>query len=103
MSNVTAAVPHLTKDEILGRIKETTGFRKVQKWLIILNATVDPRPAEEIAIHTGMAKQTVLRQPSHSPELNPTEHIWEELREKHFHNKAFNSLDGVAGQKKSAQ
>ena len=38
----------------------------------------------------------LIRQPSHSPELNPTEHIWEELREKHFHNRAFNSLDEVA-------
>ncbi|MBF0371330.1 MAG: IS630 family transposase [Magnetococcales bacterium] len=36
-----------------------------------------------------------IQQSSHSPELNPTEHIWEELREKHFHNKAFDSLDDV--------
>ncbi len=26
---------------------------------VILNATVDPRPAKEIALHTGVAKQTV--------------------------------------------
>jgi hypothetical protein len=37
----------------------------------------------------------LIPQPSHSPELNPTEHIWEELREKHFHNKALESLDQV--------
>ena len=24
--------------------------------------------------------------PAYSPELNPTEHIWDELREKYFHN-----------------
>lgn len=33
--------------------------------------------------------------PPHSPELNPAEHVWEELREKHFHNRAFASLDEV--------
>ena len=37
----------------------------------------------------------LLPQPAHSPELNPVEHIWEELREMHFHNRAFPSLDAV--------
>jgi transposase len=33
--------------------------------------------------------------PAYSPELNPTEHIWDELREKHFHNTAFDSMGAV--------
>lgn len=33
--------------------------------------------------------------PPRSPELNPVEHIWEELKEKNFANKAFESLDEV--------
>jgi len=37
----------------------------------------------------------LLPQPAHSPELNPVEHIWDDLREKHFHNRAFASLDAV--------
>jgi len=37
----------------------------------------------------------LLPQPAHSPELNPVEHIWDELREKHFHNRVFSSLDAV--------
>ncbi len=37
----------------------------------------------------------LLPQPAHSPELNPVEHIWDELREKYFHNRAFPSLDAV--------
>jgi hypothetical protein len=36
--------------------------------------------------------------PSHSPELNPTEHIWDELREKYFPNLAFKTLDDVEEQ-----
>jgi len=33
-----------------------------------------------------------IEQPSHSPELNPAEHLWDDLREKEFHNEAFGSL-----------
>jgi transposase len=33
--------------------------------------------------------------PPYSPELNPQEHVWDELREKHFHNKAFESMDAL--------
>lgn len=33
--------------------------------------------------------------PPHSPELNPVEHIWDEIREKGFINQAFPSLDEV--------
>ena len=31
--------------------------------------------------------------PPYSPELNPQEHIWDELREKYFHNQAFDSME----------
>ena len=33
--------------------------------------------------------------PPYSPELNPQEHIWDELREKYFHNRVFDSLDAL--------
>jgi len=33
--------------------------------------------------------------PPYSPELNPVEHIWEELREKWFNNYTFNSMGAV--------
>ncbi len=34
-------------------------------------------------------------QPAYSPEVNPVEHVWEELREKYFPNRLFASLDQV--------
>ena len=37
----------------------------------------------------------LIQQPSHSPELNPVEHLCEELREKYLPNKAYKSLDAV--------
>jgi len=37
----------------------------------------------------------LLALPPYAPELNPVEHIWDELREKCFHNKVFDSLDAL--------
>lgn len=33
--------------------------------------------------------------PPYSPELNPQEHVWDELRGKFFHNRAFDSMDAL--------
>ena len=33
--------------------------------------------------------------PPYWPELNPVEHIWDDWREKHFHNRAFDTLDAL--------
>jgi hypothetical protein len=33
--------------------------------------------------------------PPYSPELNPQEHVWDDLREKCFHNRAFDSMDAL--------
>jgi hypothetical protein len=38
----------------------------------------------------------LITQPPRSAELNPTEHIWEEIREKHFYNRVFDTLDAVS-------
>ncbi len=59
MGKVTEVVPYLTADEIMERMKKTVGFWRVQKWLVILNASIDPRPAKFVALHTGLAEQTV--------------------------------------------
>jgi hypothetical protein len=40
--------------------------------------------------------------PPYSPELNPQELVWHELREKWFHNKVFDSLDALEDQLVSA-
>lgn len=39
----------------------------------------------------------LLTLPPYAPELNPIEHVWDELREKFFHNRVFNSLDALEG------
>jgi len=37
----------------------------------------------------------LIRLPAHSPELNPAEHIWREIREKWFANLVFDSMEAV--------
>jgi len=50
--------------------------------------------------HSGKALSApdniyLLRLPPYAPELNPIEHLWDELREKFFHNRVFQSLDAL--------
>lgn len=40
----------------------------------------------------------LLELPAYAPELNPVEHVWDELREKFFQNRAFDSLDALEDQ-----
>ena len=40
-------------------------------------------------------KMKVQWLPPYSPECNPTEHIWEEIREKSFGNRVFAALEDV--------
>lgn len=37
----------------------------------------------------------LIFQPAYSPEVNPVEHLWEELREKYLHNRIFPSLEDL--------
>lgn len=71
MGKVTKAKEHLTVQEVQARIKETVGFPRVLKWLVILNSLVDPRPASEIALHLDLATQTVHNIVSQYNKLGP--------------------------------
>lgn len=33
--------------------------------------------------------------PAYAPELNPVEHVWDDLREKQFHNRVFPHFDAL--------
>jgi transposase len=37
----------------------------------------------------------LLPLPAHASELNPVEHLWDELREKFFNNLVFDSIDAL--------
>ena len=45
---------------------------------------------------------TLLHLPAYSPELNPKENLWDEIREKIFKNYALKSMDAVRAKLKQA-
>jgi len=59
MARVTKAAPHLSVEAVRERAKTDKRYWCRQRWLIIYNALVDPRPAAEIAKHVGVSVDTV--------------------------------------------
>ena len=59
MGRVTRAVAHLSIEEVKSRLKTDPRSWCRQRWLIIYNALVEPRKAEDIARHCGVSKATV--------------------------------------------
>ena len=52
---------HLSADEVRMKMQMSSGCLKFQKWLVIYNLLVDPRPLAEIAKHTGLSESSVYR------------------------------------------
>jgi len=40
----------------------------------------------------------LVKQPPYSPQLNPVEHLWDEMKEKWFNNRTFDSMNAVEDQ-----
>src|ERR671919_646605 len=59
MGRVTKAVAHLQVEGIDERIKCTTEAWRRRRWQVIRCALVNPKPAAEIALEIGLARQTV--------------------------------------------
>ncbi len=59
MSRVSRAASHLDVEAVKQKLKTSGSFWSQQKWLIVYNALVDPRPASAIAQHTGVSVATV--------------------------------------------
>ena len=52
---------YLSAEEVKMKMRMSSGFLRFQKWLVIYNLLVDPRPLEEIARHTGLSESSVYR------------------------------------------
>ena len=89
----TKIAEHMSLDELRMRMQMTSGFLKMQKWLVIYNAIVDPRPVHEIAKHTGLSEASVYRIIDEYNELGPAaidmsnkviDHLWFESPPRHM-------------------
>ena len=52
---------HLSLEEIMIKMQTRPGFLTMQKWLVIYNFIVHPRPLAQIAMHMGLSEATVYR------------------------------------------
>src|SRR5215472_2528502 len=59
LMGVTKAAPHFSVEEVKRRMDEAERPLYRKRWRIIYHALVDPSHAEEIALHCGVAKDTV--------------------------------------------
>lgn len=59
MSRVSHAAPYLDVAAVKQKLKTSRSFWSRQKWLVVYNALVDPRPASAIAQHIGVSVGTV--------------------------------------------
>jgi len=91
MSRQIRITPHLTLAEVEAHLKAATQERQRNKWLVIYNAMVDPRPAEKIALHTATSLWFVHHTISDYNRLGPSS-IAEDRRGK-GRNRAYLSWD----------
>lgn len=61
MGSVTQAFPHLDIETVKQKLKIASKHWEKQRWQVIYNAMIDPRPAAEIAMHVGVSKGFVRK------------------------------------------
>lgn len=84
-------LPRLNKSWMMLMIEEMSK-RYPNNYLLIV---CDGAAAHKIESEALPSNVRLAFLPPYSPQLNPQENIWDDMREKFFYNVAFNSLDAV--------
>ena len=87
-------LPHVNTD-CMQLFLDEVGARHPQRRIIMVLDGAGWHASADLIPPSNMR---LLSLPPYAPELNPVEHLWDELREKHFHNMAFDSLDALEDQ-----
>ncbi len=66
-----------------------------EEFVIMVVDGASSHSAKYLRVPKNMA---LVKLPPYSPELNPVEHLWDELREKEFANQVFETLGAVIAQ-----
>ena len=87
-------LPEVNTEAMSIFLKELSGSHRDEEIVLILD-----KAGWHTAANLNIPENITLhRLPPYRPELNPVEHLWDELREKWFRNKYFASLDAVEDQ-----
>lgn len=87
-------LPHVNSDCMALFLREISGRYPNENIVMVLDGA-GWHKSQSMAIPENVR---LLPLPPYSPELNPVEHLWDELREKYFHNQVFDSLDALEDQ-----
>jgi hypothetical protein len=83
--------PHVNGD-CMQRFIDEMAARYPQEHLVMILDGAGWHRSGEIQLPNNLR---LLPLPPYAPELNPVEHLWDDLREKHFHNRVFDSIDAL--------
>ena len=78
--------------EMMSLFLEEVSIRHSEEFIMMFMDQAGWHRARDLQIPENMK---LLWLPAYSPQCNPVEHLWEEIREKWFENKVFDSLDSV--------
>lgn len=84
-------LPHVNTECMQIFINEVAARHQDERILMIIDGA-GWHNAESLEVPKNMR---LMKLPPYSPELNPVEHIWDDLREKSFHNRVFNSIEAL--------
>jgi transposase len=81
--------------EAMGIFLAEVSQRHADEWIVMVLDGAGWHRAKRLKVPANMR---LISLPPWSPQLNPVEHVWEEVREKWFANRVFDSLSGVEEQ-----
>jgi transposase len=87
----TLILPHVNGDCMQIFLDEVAARHPQERLLMVLDGA-GWHQSESLQLPANLR---LLRLPPYSPELNPVEHLWDELREKAFHNRVFERIDAL--------
>jgi transposase len=90
---MTALVLPYSNTDMMNLFLEQVAQDFVTSFLIIQMDGASYHHSKELIVPENIR---LIFQPARSAELNPAEHVWEEVREKNFYNRAFDSLKDVS-------
>ena len=79
----------------MGNFLQVVRERYPGKFIITIVDGASSHRAKDLRVPPGMHLE---RLPAYAPELNPQEHIWDELRDQEFPNRVFESMEAVISQ-----
>jgi len=87
----TLVLPHVNTD-CMQIFLDEVAKRHLDEHIVMVLDGAGWHSSNALRVPTNMS---LLPLPPYAPELNPVEHLWDELREKFFHNRVFDSLDAL--------